>query len=79
LALIDAIGVDGFKNLARIAVEAARPLLAAEALKDAADYLYEHRRDGDGSFDFWRMYEAGGPEWLASRAQAALRPAPREN
>jgi len=45
-----------------------RPILAAEALREESAYLKEHRRDDNGAFDLWGMYEAGGPEWLAHRA-----------
>lgn len=65
------IGVEGFRKAARAVVAAVRPLIAEEALRQTADYLYEHRRDSDGAYDLWRMYEAGGPEWLSSRAIAA--------
>ncbi|MFG3340563.1 hypothetical protein [Glycomyces sp. NPDC048151] len=62
---------DDFESEARAVVAAARPLIAEEALREASAYLLEHRRDNDGAYDFWRMYEAGGPEWLVSRAVAA--------
>jgi hypothetical protein len=54
-----------------------RPLIAEEALRETAKYLHEHRRDGDGAYDLWQMYEAGGPEWLSSRAAAARHPLSR--
>jgi len=64
--------VDDFADEARAVVAAVQPLIAEETLRETADYLYEHRRDGDdGAFNFWQMYEAGGPEWLSSRATAA--------
>lgn len=64
----------GFRDSAeaRAVVAAVRPLIASEVLREEARYLYDHRRDDDAAYDLWRMYEAGGPEWLASRANAAL-------
>lgn len=67
-----------FADEARAVVSAVRSQIAAEALREAAKYLYDHRRDNDGAFDLWRMYEAGGPEWLSSRANALSLPASKE-
>lgn len=64
------LAVSAFEDEARAVVAAVRPLIEAEALREEATYLSDHRRDDDGPFDLWRMYEAGGPEWLASRAAA---------
>jgi len=56
------------EELARAVVAAVRPIIARETLCEEAAYLRDHRRDDNGAFDLWKMYEAGGPEWLASRA-----------
>jgi hypothetical protein len=54
--------------IARQIVAAVRPVIARETLCEEAAYMREHRRDDNGAFDMWKMYEAGGPEWLANRA-----------
>lgn len=55
----------------RAVVAAVRPLIAEETLRQTAKYLFDHRRDDPTAFDLWQMYEAGGPEWLSSRASSA--------
>jgi len=68
------------KHQADATLTVLRPLIAAEVLRGESKYLYDHRRDDNTAYDLWRMYEAGGPEWLASRADAALsRPTSEEH
>jgi len=61
-------GTERHEELARAVVAAVRPIIARETLCEEAAYLRDHRRDDNGAFDLWKMYEAGGPEWLAGRA-----------